>query len=252
MIDISSTYPSEFFSCIQLFVSWFFLFICAYRYGKSGIYLYTVVAVILSNLHVMKFGQFSWSSEPVALGTVVFASTFLATDILAEFYSAESAKRSVTLGFIGFAFFSILMMLHIYIPPIPTETLERYNLTDGHNAMVQLFTPMPVLYLSSVISYFISERSDIAIYIFLKKLANDRALWFRSIIAATVSAFLDTAIFSLLAWKLFSKSPISWSTLIFTYVLGSFWPRIIICFTGIPVLYVLKYAKPRWLNRNDI
>jgi uncharacterized integral membrane protein (TIGR00697 family) len=251
MIDLVSTYPTEFFSLLQLLVSWFFLFICAYRYGKAGVYVYTVVAVIISNLQVMKFGHFCWCADPVTLGTVVFASTFLATDILAEFYSADSAKRSVTLGFIGFAFFSILMMLQISIPEVSLETLARCNLTDGHNAMVQLFTPMPVLYFSSIISYFISERSDIAIYVFLKKLTNDKALWLRSMVAAMISAFLDTAIFSLLAWKIFAASPVSWSSLIFTYVLGSFWPRMLICLTGVPVLYLLKHSKPRWLNRND-
>lgn len=251
MLDLASSYPTEFFSILQLLVSWFFLFICAYRYGKSGVYVYTVIAVILSNLQVMKFGQFCWSSDPVALGTVVFASTFLATDILAEFYSTDSAKRSVTLGFIGFAFFSILMMLQISIPAVSSEALSRCNLTDGHNAMVQLFTPMPILYFSSIISYFISERSDITVYVFLKKLTKDKALWLRSILAATISAFLDTAIFSVLAWKVFATSPVTWSTLIFTYILGSVWPRILICFTGIPILYTLKYSKPFWLNRND-
>jgi queuosine precursor transporter len=251
MLDLVSTYPTELFSLLQLFVSWFFLFICAYRYGKAGVYVYTVIAVILSNLQVLKFGQFSWSDDPVALGTVVFASTFLATDILAEFYSAESAKRSVTLGFIGFAFFSILMMLQISIPAVPSEILLHHNLTDGHNAMVQLFTPMPVLYLSSIISYFISERSDITIYVFFKKLTKGKALWLRSLVAATISAFLDTAIFSVLAWKIFITSPVTWSTLVFTYILGSFWPRILICFTGIPVLYALKYYQPRWLHRNE-
>ncbi len=251
MLDFFSSYPTEFYSLLQLLVSWFFLFICAYRYGKAGVYVYTVIAVILSNLQVMKFGQFFWSIDPVALGTVVFASTFLATDILAEFYSEESAKRSVTLGFIGFAFFSILMMLQISIPAVPLETLSDHNLTDGHDAMVQLFTPMPVLYLSSIISYFISERSDITIYLFFKKLTNGNALWLRSLIAATISAFLDTAIFSVLAWKIFATSPVSWATLVFTYILGSFWPRILICFSGIPVLYALKYYQPLWLNRND-
>ncbi|MDP3935892.1 MAG: queuosine precursor transporter [Alphaproteobacteria bacterium] len=249
MLNFISIYQTEFFSIIQLLTSWLFLFICAFRYGKQGVYVYIVTAVILSNLQVMKFGQFFWSEEPVALGTVVFASTFLATDILTEFYSAESAKNSVMLGFIGFAFFSLLMMLQISIPAVSTEVLEQNHLTDGHKAMVQLFTPMPILYLSSIISYFISERSDIAIYGFFKKLTKDKALWLRSIVAATISAFLDTAIFSALAWKLFAVNPVSGSTLIFTYILGSFWPRILIAITGVPVLYALKHHKARWLSR---
>lgn len=251
MLDFLSFCQTEFISLAQLLLSWFFLFICAFRYGKTGVYVYIVTAVTLSNLQVMKFGQFYWSEEPVALGTVVFASTFLATNILTEFYSAESARTSVMLGFIGFAFFSMLMMLQISIPAVSTDVLERNNLIDGHNAMVQLFTPMPILYLSSIISYFISERSDIAIYVFFKKLTKDKALWLRSIVAAAISAFLDTAIFSALAWKLFATTPVSWSTLVFTYILGSFWPRVLIAITGIPVLYALRHYKARWISRID-
>ncbi len=76
MLDLISHYQTEFFSIAQLILSWAFLFICAFRYGKSGVYVYIVTSVILSNLQVMKFGQFFWSDDPVALGTVVFASTF--------------------------------------------------------------------------------------------------------------------------------------------------------------------------------
>lgn len=251
MLDFLSSYQTELSSLLQLLTSWIFLFICAFRFGKIGVYIYIVVAVILSNLQVMKFGVFCWSTSPIALGTTVFASTFLATDILTEFYSAASAKLSVTLGFLGFAFFSTLMMLHVAIPSVSKDVLQYSNLVDGHAAMEQLFTPMPILYISSIISYFISERSDIAIYAALKKLTNGNTLWMRSLIAAAISAFLDTAVFSILAWKIFAIHPISWSVLLFTYILGTFWPRVLIAITGIPVLYVLKHYESAWINRGD-
>lgn len=240
MFDTLLIYSTELISFFQLLVSWLFLFLCAWRYGKSGVYIYMVVAVILSNLQVLKFGQFVYSNEPVAMGTVVFASTFLATDILTEFYSAEAARRSVTLGFIGFAFFSVLMLMHVQIPPISPGLLHQHGLTDAHDAMHQLFTPMPVLYVASIISYFISERLDIAVYATLKTKMNSNGMWFRSIIAATLSAFMDTAVFSVLAWKVFALQPVSWATLMYTYILGSFWPRVIISMTGVPLLYLLK------------
>jgi queuosine precursor transporter len=243
MLSLFESYPTEVISLAQLLISWITLFILTFRFGKAGIYVYIVVAVILSNIQVMKFGHFFWTEQPVALGTVIFASTFLATDILTEFYSAESARTSVTLGFFGFAFFSLLMILHLWIPPISDRILNENNLIDGHAAMNQLFTPMPALYLSSIISYFISERIDISLYVFFKKLTGGKALWFRSIASASISAFMDTAIFSLLAWKVFALQPVSWSVLIFTYILGSFWPRILISITGVPVLYLLKQYK---------
>lgn len=247
--DFLFFHQTELFSFLQLLVSWIMLFILTFRYGRAGVYVYIVVSVILSNLQVMKFADFFWTEEPVALGTVVFASTFLATDVLTEFYSADSARTSVTLGFLGFAFFSILMLLHIWIPPIPFEVAASKNLMDGHTAMMQLFTPLPALYISSILSYFISERVDITLYALFKRLTKGKALWFRSVAAATISAFIDTAVFSILAWKIFAVQPVEWSVLMFTYILGSFWPRIIISLTGLPVLYALKRYRSHWLIR---
>lgn len=247
LLDFFSSYQTEFVSLLQLIISWLALFLLSYKYGRSGIYVYLVVAVILANIQVMKFGHFFWTDEPVALGTVVFASTFLATDILTEFYSAEDAKKSVNLGFIGFAFFGLLMLLNTWIPPVSLDVLQEKNLLDGHAAMVQLFTPLPSLYVASIFSYFISERMDISLYASFKRLTGGKALWLRSIGAATISAFMDTAIFSVLAWKVFAMQPISWSALFYTYILGSFWPRILISITGVPVLYLLKHYRNHWL-----
>jgi uncharacterized integral membrane protein (TIGR00697 family) len=246
MLSFLPSYQTEIISIVQLLVSWVFLFIFAFRYEKAGVYVYIVVAVILSNVQVLKLGHFFWSDQPVALGTVVFASTFLATDILTEFYSAESARKAVTLGFLGFAFFSSLMLLQVWIPEISPTVLVENNLVDGHKAMVALFTPMPSLYIASIISYFISERIDISLYVLFKHLTREKALWFRSIAAATISAFIDTAIFSILAWKIFAIQPVNWSVLFYTYILGSFWPRILVSITGVPVLYMLRY----WLRRS--
>lgn len=230
---------TEIFSFLQLFLSWGFLLFSFLRYGKSGVYIFIVLAVILSNIQVMKFGTFFWTSDPVALGTVLFSSTFLAGNLLAEFYSLEVARRAISLGFFGMAFFSLQMLLQIWIPI--SDNAPDHNI--GHHAMVTLFSPMPWLYLSSTISYFISERTDVRLFTLLKIKTNGRFLWLRTLVASCVSAFLDTLIFSVLAWKIFVSLPISWSELIHTYVLGSLWPRFVIAGLGVPVLYLLKRPK---------
>lgn len=241
MVSFFYQYQAEFVSLAQLFVGWAFLLFLLKDYAESGIYLYIGVAVILSNIQVLKFGYFFWSAEPVALGTVTFASTFLATDILCEFYTEKSAKRSVNLGFLGFAFFSIAMLLHIYIPQIGDSKANELSIVDGHAAMEALFLPMPALLVASLVSYFASERLDIYLYLVFKKHTKGKFLWLRSVGAATLSAFVDTAIFSVLAFKLFALQPVEWPVLFHTYILGSFWPRILISLSGVPVLYLIKH-----------
>ena len=47
-------------------------------------------------------GKFTFFLEPIALGTILFASTFLCTDILAEYYGSKKARTNIIIGFIGF------------------------------------------------------------------------------------------------------------------------------------------------------
>lgn len=240
MLSFFYQHQTEFVSLAQLLVGWAFLFFLVKQYAKVGVYLYIAVAVILSNIQVLKLGHFFWSEDPIALGTVTFASTFLATDILCEFYTEKNAKTAVSLGFWAFAFFSVAMMLHVYIPPIGESVAANIGVVDGHGAMQLLFLPMPVLLVSSLISYFVSERLDIYLYGLFKQYTNGRQLWFRSVAAATLSALIDTAVFSVLAFKVFAIQPVAWSVLLYSYILGSFWPRIIISISGVPMLYLLK------------
>ena len=62
-------------------------------FGYVGLYVYSALAVIIGNIQVLKTVDFFYSPEPVALGTVLFASTFLCTDILSEHFGKEKAKK---------------------------------------------------------------------------------------------------------------------------------------------------------------
>ena len=69
----------------------------AYRlFGKTGLYVMTAIATILANIEVtMLVDGFGMEQT---LGNVMFASTYLITDILSENESKESANRAVALG----------------------------------------------------------------------------------------------------------------------------------------------------------
>ena len=62
-------------------------------FGYIGKYIYSAIAVIAGNIQVLKTVDFFYSFEPVALGTILFTSTFLCTDILSEHYGKEKAQK---------------------------------------------------------------------------------------------------------------------------------------------------------------
>ena len=78
-------------------------------FGYAGLYVYSALAVIIGNIQVLKTVDFFYSPEPVALGTALFASTFLCTDILSEHFGKDKAKKNVLIGFAVFLFMTIIM-----------------------------------------------------------------------------------------------------------------------------------------------
>ena len=67
-------------------------------FGKTGIYDYVASAIILANIQVLKVVDFPFFPEPMALGTVLFISIFLCTDILNEYFDKKSATKCIYLG----------------------------------------------------------------------------------------------------------------------------------------------------------
>ena len=78
---------------IYFFVCFTSILIFLKIFGYVGLYIYTAIAVVVANIQVLKLVDFFYSPEPVALGTILFASTFLCTDILSEYFDKKKAKK---------------------------------------------------------------------------------------------------------------------------------------------------------------
>ena len=74
---------------IYFFVCFTSILIFLKIFGYVGLYIYTAIAVVVANIQVLKLVDFFYSPEPVALGTILFASTFLCTDILSEYFDKK-------------------------------------------------------------------------------------------------------------------------------------------------------------------
>ena len=114
-------------------------------FGYVGLYVYSALAVIIGNIQVLKTVDFFYSPEPVALGTVLFASTFLCTDILSEHFGKEKARKNVLIGFAGFLFMTIIMLITIGFKPSANDWAQ--------DSLANVFTPMSRFFIASMIAY---------------------------------------------------------------------------------------------------
>ena len=248
IISFISSQTTEVVWFIMLILCFITILIFLRLFGYIGLYVYSAIAVIAANIQVLKQANFEifssinqiifpfYEPSPIALGTILFASTFLCTDILSEYYGKEKAKKNVLIGFCSFLFMTILMLITIGIQPTEDEWVNMVQ-----NSLSILFTPMTSIFVSSMIAYLISQYFDIWFFSYLKKITTNKLLWLRNNISTAVSSLIDNSIFSIFAWIILSPNPYPLNEVIMIFILGVYLLRVFIALLDTPFVYLAKY-----------
>lgn len=199
-------------------------------FGKEGVIAWVGLATILANVITAKNANIMGFST--AIGTVMFASTFLATDILSECYSEQDAKKAVYLGLFSSAL--LIISTQIALRYIPSEI----DYADG--AMQTLFAMNLRISFSSMVMYFIANMADIYIFNKLKEKMNGRQMWVRNNVSTILCNCLENFGFIGLAfWGLYDLQTImviAFSTSVI---------EMIVAILDTPFLYMAKKVKDR-------
>jgi uncharacterized integral membrane protein (TIGR00697 family) len=238
--------PPEFIWPVMLLWCFTTLVVMHRLFGESGVYAYIVAAILGANIQVLKAVKFSVYPTPVALGTILFSSTYLATDILTERYGPASARRGVILGFMGYFFFTGTMVLTLgYAPLTPAQAGESMTWAlPYHEHIRALFLPSPALFIAGMAAYLISQFNDVWIFQGIRKRTGGRFLWLRTNVSTAVAALIDNTVFSLLAWRILAPQPLPLRTVVFTYILGTYWLRLLVSVVDTPFVYLARRWGP--------
>ena len=135
--------------CIYSAVVLFYKF-----FGRTGLYMWTVIATISANIEVLILVD-AFGMEQT-LGNVLFASTFLVTDILSETEGKKYANKAVRMGIVvSVAFILISQSWFLYEP----------NGNDwAMPAIRSVFSNTPRLMLVSIAVYGIVQVFDVFAY----------------------------------------------------------------------------------------
>lgn len=161
-------------------------------FGTSGLYCWTVLATIAANIEVLivvnAFGM------EQTLGNLLFASTFLVTDILSEIYGKEASNRAVNIGIAcSLAFIVISQSWLLYVPSASDFAMPHIQ---------AIFSNTPRLMLTSFVVYAICQRFDVWAYhkwwAFTTRRCGDsrRFLWLRNNGSTLISQLLNTFLFN--------------------------------------------------------
>ena len=215
----------------------FSMALLSYRFfGKAGLYCLSAVATILANIEVLLLIR-AFGMEQT-LGNVLFAVTFLITDILSECEGKKAANKAVWIGMASSLFFLLLSQSWLlYVPSEGDWAMGSFR---------EIFSSTPRMLLSSFLVYAISQLFDVWLYhkwwAFTEKKTGDRRrfLWLRNNGSTLVSQILNTLLFTLFAfYGTYDMGPIL-SIFVSSYV--------IFIFTSLldtPVLYLARKVHDR-------
>jgi len=237
--------PVLFIWVFQIIFCYFSILGALKFFGKTGIYVYVALAIILANIQVLKVIEFPFFPEPMALGTILFISVFLCTDILNEYFDKQSATKCIYLGISAYLFSTIIMFMTISLKPIDPSLNESWAWSyDMHQAIQTIFLPQFPIIVASIFAFFISQKIDIFIFSYLKN-KNNSKLWFRNNISTIFSQFIDNIIFSLLAFNFLSSNPVPVIDLIISYGIGIYLIRIALSIFDTFFIYLARNFLPK-------
>ena len=193
----------------------FLLIILAYKlFGKWGLIMWIPISVIVANIQVIQtvelFGLVA------TLGNIVYASSFLVTDILSENYGKKEAQKAVWIGFFSLISMTLLMYLALAFKPLAGDEFAGV----AHDATNTIFSLMPRIAIASLAAYLLSQRHDVWAYHFWRKrFSKDNQIWLRNNLSTMVSQLIDSIVFVLIAFYGVFETPVLVEIFISTYIL---------------------------------
>jgi len=244
--------PTESMLVIELVVVFSLIPLMLRPFGAAGMFIFIAVGIIAANVQVLKAVSFSFYAEPIPMGTVVFSATYIATDVLTEYYGRATARKAVWLGFSAMLLMTILMVLIMGYKPMTAEEAGQGMAwavpNDEH--IRALYMPQATLLIAGLSSYLISQFNDIFVFQKIRSWTGRGQLWARACGSTAVSALVDNTVFSTLAWYVFprllgqSDQVVGLSTLVFTFILGTYWIRFAMALFEAPAIYAARYFLP--------
>ena len=209
----------------------------AYRlFGKIGMYAMTVIATILANVEVLLLVE-GFGMEQT-LGNVMFASTYLATDILSENEDKKSAARAVWLGVFTSAVMLIMTQYWMLYTPASADWARPH--------ISAIFSTTPRLLLGSFLGYLVSQRLDVWLYHAIWKLTERKTgdrkafLWLRNNAATMLAQLINTVLFTTVAFA-------GWYdlTTLLSIMLSSYIIYVCTALLDTPVVYLARWMKKK-------
>lgn len=209
-------------------IATFSIVVCMEKmFKKEGLYVWISIATIMANILVCK--SIDILGLTASLGNVMFASIFLATDILNEKYDVKDSRKAVMLAIVSQIIFILATTLAVSYIPSETDL--------SNESMKTLFSINARVSISSIVMFGASNMLDIYLFEKLKK-KFPKQLWLRNNVSTIISNCLENYFFVFFAFV----GIYDYSTILSIATTTSIL-EIIIAICDTPFMYIAKKLK---------
>lgn len=157
-------------------------------FGKEGLFAWIAVATILANILVPK--QITLFGLNVTMGNIMFASTYLCTDILSELYGIKESKKAVHIGLLCALLYVAVSQVAIWFSPNELDVIS--------GSMENLFAMSARVTLASVTMFYLANLADVHLFEALRK-RYPNVLWLRNNVSTIVCNCSENFLFTIAA-----------------------------------------------------
>lgn len=208
----------------------------SYRFfGRAGLYAFAAIAVVLANIEVLMMVE-AFGME-MTLGNVLFASTFLVTDILSELYGKNESKRLANMVIFVSFFYMIISQMWLLFDPAASDWASPH--------FQALFTTSARMILVAVGTFAVVQKFDVWMYHKVWDYTTVKAngdstkyLWVRNNLSTLTSQLINVTMFTFLAfWGMYDVPTLIYIT-ISSYII-----MMTIALLDTPVIYLCRKWK---------
>lgn len=210
--------------------------VLSFKYlGRKGIFAWIAIASVLANIEVTMLVN-AFGIE-MTLGNILFASNFLATDILSENFGKRQANLGVLIGLISSVIFLVVSASWLLYIPSANDVSSL--------GIHEIFARTPRIVLASVIVYAIAQYMDIMIYHRIWEMTSRRfnmksRLWLRNNVATVIAQVINAILYNILAfWGTYSMETIA------SIIVSNVLIYVVTSLADTPFLYMAR------LNKNE-
>lgn len=235
--------PNELILAINLVVLYLAVLLWYYLFGTKGLYCFSIFATIVANIEVLILID-AFGLEQT-LGNVLFATTFLITDIVSEVNGKKESQKVVNTNIItSLLFIFVSQMWLLYTP-------SGNDFAFGHFKV--LFSATPRIVIASLVVYAVSQKFDVWLYHkwwgLTSKFCKDKSkyLWLRNNGSTLVSQAVNAVLYNLIAFG----GVYPWET-VGSIIATSYIIYIITSIADTPIVYLArKIYHSRFADKNE-